>query len=175
MARVLELVVLWQARFRREHGVGWVYPSDEWYLALGREMPPASEYDGFPQIENGVGMVRRFLGEWQDCKLWIADCRLRTEDRVSPAAERATLVCGTLIAPLMMRLLDELAVLTSLQVEVLPVVNRFFGSMVTVSGLLVGQDIVALLKECSLDGPVFLPRVMFDEAGECTLDGWTRH
>jgi putative radical SAM enzyme (TIGR03279 family) len=173
MAHVLEQVALWQTRFWHEHGVGWVYPSDEWYLALGRDVPPADEYDGFPQIENGVGMVRQFVDEWGDCKLQIADCRLRTKDRVSSAAERATLVCGTLIAPLMMRLLDELAALTGLQVEVAPTVNEFFGSTVTVSGLLVGQDIVALLKECSLDGPVFLPRVMFDEAGECTLDGWT--
>ena len=173
MACVLESVVPWQARFRREHGVGWVYPADEWYLALGREVPPASEYDGFPQIENGVGMVRWFLGEWEDCKLWMADCGLQIKDRVFPAAERATLVCGTLMAPLMMRLLDELAALTGLQVEVLPVVNRFFGSMVTVSGLLAGQDVVALLREHSLNGSVFLPRAMFDEKEECTLDDWT--
>jgi NifB/MoaA-like Fe-S oxidoreductase len=173
MARVLESIVPWQARFRREHGVGWVYPADEWYLSLGREVPAVSEYDGFPQIENGVGMVRRFLGEWEDCKLWIADWRLQIKDRVLPASERATLVCGTLMAPLMMRLLDELVALTGLQVEVLPVVNRFFGPMVTVSGLLAGQDVVALLREHSPDGSVFLPRAMFDEKEECTLDDWT--
>jgi putative radical SAM enzyme (TIGR03279 family) len=180
MTHVLEGIVPRQARFRREHGVGWVYPSDEWYLALGREVPLASEYDSFSQIENGVGMVRRFLDEWRDWRQ-IANCRLQIANhksqirkgRTSEAAGRAILVCGTLIAPLMMRLLDELAVLTGLQVEVLPVVNQFFGSSVTVSGLLVGQDTVALLKEHSLDGPVFLPRVMFDESSERTLDDWT--
>ena len=54
-----------------------------------------------------------------------------------------------------------------------PVVNRFFGPTVTVSGLLTGQDVVATLREHTLDGPVFLPRVMFDAAGERTLDDWT--
>jgi len=176
MARVLEQVAPWRTRFRREHGVGWAYPSDEWYLALGRDVPPAGEYDSFPQIENGVGMVRRFLDEWEDTRLQIADCRLQVVDcrlQVAEAAGRAVLVCGTLIAPLMVRLLDELAALTGWQVEVLPVANRFFGSTVTVSGLLVGRDVMALLEERSVDGPVFLPGAMFDAAGERTLDDWT--
>lgn len=163
MACVLVQVTPWQDRFRREHGVGWVYPSDEWYLALGRDVPPDGDYDGFPQIENGIGMVRQLLEEWVEDKLQVASCRLQI----------VTLVCGTLIAPLMERLMDELAALTGTQVEVLPVVNRFFGSTVTVSGLLTGQDVVATCKEHALGGRVFLPSVMFGAAGEHTLDNWT--
>lgn len=163
MARVLKQVSPWQALFRREHGIGWVYPSDEWYLALGHDVPPSSDYDGFPQIENGIGMTRRLLDEWPGCKLRIANCKYQA----------ATLVCGTLIAPLMTSLMSELAALTRLRVKVLPVVNLFFGPTVTVSGLLTGQDVMAALTERSLDGRVFLPRAMFDAAGQRTLDDWT--
>jgi putative radical SAM enzyme (TIGR03279 family) len=174
MARVLEQITPWQARFRREHGVGWVYPSDEWYLALGHDVPPAAEYDGYPQIENGVGMVRRLLEEW---KSQMADCRLQIADRewqmASGRRQTAVLICGTLIAPIIVQLMDEMTALTGLRVKVLPVVNQFFGPTVTVSGLLAGQDVVATVKEHTLEGPVFLPRAMFDAAGERTLDDWT--
>ncbi len=169
MVCVLEQVTSWQDHFRREHGVGWVYPSDEWYLALGRDVPLAGNYDGFPQIENGIGMVRQLLEEWAEDKLQVTSFKLQ----VSCRSQKATLVCGTLVAPLMVRLMDELAVLTGAQVEVLPVVNRFFGSTVTVSGLLTGQDVIATCKEQALGGRVFFPSVMFDAAGERTLDNWT--
>jgi len=166
MACVLEQVAVWQDRFQREHGVRWVYPSDEWYLALGHEVPLADDYDDFAQIENGIGMVRQLLDEWE------VD-RGRIAKGGSPSvAGGGTLVCGTLIAPLMAHLMDDLAALTGLRVKVVPVLNRFFGSTVTVSGLLTGQDVVAALQEHALEGPVFLPRVMFDPAGQCTLDDW---
>lgn len=163
MAAVLEQVAPWQARFQREHGVGWIYLADEWYLTLGRDAPPAGDYDDYPQIENGVGMVRQLLEDWADVKLRIARCELRA----------MTVVCGTLIAPLMARLADELAALSGARATVRPVVNQFFGPTVTVSGLLTGQDVVAALKERPPDGAVFLPRAMFDAAGERTLDDWT--
>lgn len=173
MACVLEQVVSWQAHFRCEHGFGWVYPSDEWYLALGLDVPPASDYDGFPLIENGIGLVRQLLDEWEDCGSQITNGEWRIKGKASPAAGRGTLVCGTLIAPLMTRLMSELVALTGLQVAVLPVVNQLFGPTVTVSGLLSGQDVVTVLRGHGLDGPVFLPRVMFDAAGQHTLDDWT--
>jgi putative radical SAM enzyme (TIGR03279 family) len=167
MASALEQIGPWQVRFRREHGIGWVYPSDEWYLALGRDVPPAGDYDGFPQIENGIGMVRQLLDEWESCKL------RRANDGWPQPSRQGTLVCGTLIAPTMARIMDKVAALSGLQVKVWPVVNKFFGLTVTVSGLLTGQDVVAALRSQTLDGPVFLPRVMFDAAGERTLDDWT--
>ena len=170
MAPVLEQVSSWQDRFRHEHGVGWVYPSDEWYLALGHDVPPAPAYDNYPQIENGVGMVRQLLEEWRECKRQIANGKWQAE---KGRRQVAVLVCGTLIAPLMISLMGELKDLTGLQVRVWPIVNQFFGPTVTVSGLLTGQDVVATLQGRSFGGPIFLPRVMFDAAGEKTLDDWT--
>jgi len=166
MAVVLEQVRSWQRRFRRTRRVGWVYPSDEWYLAVGRDVPSTRAYDGFPQIENGIGMVRQLLDEW-------AGLEARFTDGSQAIPGRGVLICGALIAPLMRGLLDELGQLTGWQVRALPVINQFYGPTVTVSGLLTGQDVVDALRQSPLEGTVFLPRVMFDATGEHTLDGWT--
>jgi NifB/MoaA-like Fe-S oxidoreductase len=100
----------------------------------------------------------------------------------SPTAEQSphniktgkiALVCGTLIAPVLAEIAAELGQLTGLTVEVIPVVNEFFGPTVTVSGLLTGRDVIAALQGRDLGDVVFLPRSMFDAAGEVTLDDMT--
>jgi len=148
----------WQREYRRQHGLNLVYASDEWYLLAGLDVPPAEEYDGFPQLENGVGLTRVFLAEILD----IRDCRSRVG--------KVTLVCGTLIAPVLER---KAAELSQVVVEVVPVENRFFGPTVTVSGLLTGRDVVEVLQGRALGEVVFLPRAMFDASGELTLDDMT--
>ncbi len=80
------------------------------------------------------------------------------------------MVCGTLIAPELEDVAAKLAGRTELEIEVVPVVNDFFGPTVTVSGLLTGRDVVEALRGRDLGDLVFLPRVMFDAAGELTLD-----
>jgi len=159
---VLAQIALWQADFRRRYGVTLVYPADEWYLLAGQSVPAAENYDGFPQIENGVGLVRRFLDEWRD----VSSSGLRGPGSLGGL----TVVCGTMIAPVMRQVMGELAALTGTTVEVVPVVNEFFGETVTVSGLLTGQDVIAGLRGRSLGELTLLPRAMFDAAGERTLD-----
>lgn len=152
---VVAQISAWQRAHRRQHGLNLVYASDEWYLLAGLEVPPAEEYDGFPQLENGVGLTRVFLDEIldiRDCRSWVG---------------KVTLVCGTLIAPL---LEGKAAELSGVAVEVVPVENRFFGPTVTVSGLLTGHDVVEALQNRELGDVVFLPRAMFDASGELTLD-----
>jgi NifB/MoaA-like Fe-S oxidoreductase len=132
-----------------------VYASDEWYLLARLEVPPAEEYDGFPQMENGVGLTRLFL----DDAIRVSGCGFRVG--------KVTLVCGTLIAPVLKRKVEELS---GVAVEVVPVENHFFGPTVTVSGLLMGVDVVGALQGRELGDIVFLPRAMFDASGELTLD-----
>jgi NifB/MoaA-like Fe-S oxidoreductase len=83
-------------------------------------------------------------------------------------------VCGTLIAPILQRLAAELGGLRQAEVAVQPVVNKFFGPTVTVSGLLTGQDVVNALRGRDLGECVVLPRAMFDASGEVTLDDRTQ-
>lgn len=155
---IVAQITAWQQECRRQHGLSLVYASDEWYLLAGLEVPPAEEYDGFPQLENGVGLTRVFLDE---------------ESRVSGFGFRVgkiTLVCGMLIAPVLEDVAARLAGRTELEIEVVPVINDFFGPTVTVSGLLTGWDVVEALRGRDLGDMVFLPRAMFDAAGELTLD-----
>jgi len=147
---ILDQLEAWRTASRQSLGCTFIHPSDEWYLVAGRPLPPADEYDGFPQLENGVGLVRCLLDEWGELK----------ED-LPPRLRSATLVCGRLIAPVLESLVGELAARSGAEVRLVPVVNRFWGPMTTVSGLLVGQDVVAALQGRPLGEVVLLPRAMF--------------
>jgi NifB/MoaA-like Fe-S oxidoreductase len=160
--RIVDLVEAYQAGYRTQHGMALVYPSDEFYLLCGREMPPASLYDGMPQFSNGVGMTRDFLDGW-------AKVQRRLPARM-PRPTELTLVCATLIAPVLQRVIDRLNQIENMQARLLPVLNQFFGETVTVSGLLMAQDVIPALK-ASAATRALLPRVMFDHAGTRTLDG----
>ena len=163
-ARVVEVVERYHAQFRREHGVGLVYASDEFYLLCGRELPPAADYDGMPQYSNGVGMTRDFLDGWARAQ--------RRLPAALPRPAELTLVCGTLIAPVLQRVVDRLNRVGNLRVTLLPVVNEFFGETVTVSGLLHAQDVIPAMRAAGVKRAL-LPRVMFDHTGTRTLDEYT--
>jgi NifB/MoaA-like Fe-S oxidoreductase len=163
-ARMIDLIEPYQAQFRTALGIGLVYPSDEFYLLSGRDLPPADVYDGMPQYSNGVGLTRDFIDGW-------AKAQRRLPARM-PRPIELTLACGTLIAPVLRRVVDRLNRIENLQVTLLPIVNQFFGEMVTVSGLLMGQDVVAAIR-ASGARRVLLPRVMFDHTGTRTLDEYS--
>jgi putative radical SAM enzyme (TIGR03279 family) len=148
---VLEQVRRWQVENRKRLGRALVHPSDEWYLVAGIDVPPAREYDGFPQVENGVGMVRQLLDEWASLRAKLPSSR----------GKQATLVCGTLIGPVMERILGEWNALAGTELQLVTVVNEFFGPVTTVSGLLTGQDVVEVLQRRPLGDLVFLPSAMF--------------
>lgn len=165
-ARVL---LAWAAplrrRLQRELGSRLVYPSDEVYLLAGTPVPGAGAYEGFPQLNNGIGLLRLLLDDWT---------RLRR--RLPPALTKlgsATLVCGTLIGPTLQELARQLAAATGTNLCVLAVENAFFGPTVTVSGLLTWADVQAALTGQELGRLLVLPRVMFDAAGGRTLDDVT--
>ena len=170
MRAVFEQVTGWQVRLHERLGVNLVYLSDEWYLRLGEEIPPAEAYDGLDVTENGVGLVRRFLDKWPALGLRIADCGLRTpisNSNLQLPTSNGTLVTGALFAPVLRRLTVHMA-----GVEVVPVANRFFGETVTVAGLLTGQDVVAQLRKRYLGGSVVvLPAAMFGGPEGQSLDG----
>jgi putative radical SAM enzyme (TIGR03279 family) len=149
---VLDQIEPWRIRNRGRLGCSLVYPSDEWYLVAGRAVPPAETYDDFAQLENGVGLVRQMLDEWQEIKSELIPPRLRS----------ATLVCGTLVAPVLAPIVAEWNERAGTALRLVPVVNDYFGPVTTVSGLLTGQDVVAALQAQPAPGEVvILPRAMF--------------
>ncbi len=155
---VLDQVEPWRRQARKQTGCTFVYPSDEWYLVAGHDVPPAKAYDGFPQLENGVGMVRQLLDEWATLKRSFSPDGRGSPDR---ARARATVVCGTLIAPVLEKVVQEWSALAGVQLRLMPVTNNFFGPVTTVSGLLTGQDVVTALRGRDLGEVVLLPRAMF--------------
>ncbi len=153
----------WQREFRAKLGCGLVYLADEFYLRAERRVPSARSYDGFPQYENGVGMVRALLDDWRRV-------RSRVGHKAASGSRRATVGCGTAIASVLGEIVSELAEIGGPKVDLVPVENAFFGPTVTVSGLLTGGDVVRALEGQDLGDVVVLPRAMLDRPGELTLD-----
>ncbi|MDO8847968.1 MAG: DUF512 domain-containing protein [Coriobacteriia bacterium] len=146
-AAVLGVVTGWQRRMRDERGCGWVYAADEVYLLSGVPFPPAEEYDGFPQFENGIGMASAFLDEFRSPGV---ECRA------------ATLVTGELFAPVLRGALDRAG---CADVRVLAVENGLFGGNVSVTGLLCGADIVRAIAEDGRAGTYLVPDVVVNSDG----------
>jgi len=164
-ARVtLDFVESMQAVYRERFGVRFLYPTDEWYLVTGREVPPLAAYDGQQLHENGLGMVRAFLDDWSAVRREIMSI---TEQ---PDPIRITLVTATLFAPLLQEKAAEMATLTGCPITVLPVKNDRLGESITVAGLLVGGDVLNQLQTAGYADLIVLPRVMFDHPDVIALD-----
>ncbi|NLS78361.1 MAG: DUF512 domain-containing protein [Chloroflexi bacterium] len=164
-ADLAQAIAPYQASFRASLGIDLVYLADEIYLQANLPIPPAERYDEFAHLENGVGLVRLLLDEWDELRPQVSAAQ--------PSSGRVSVVCGALIAPVLGRILGELAGLTGLDYHLVPVINQFFGPGVTVSGLLTGQDVVAELRRQGIGDRVVLPRIMFDSQGARTLDDLT--
>jgi putative radical SAM enzyme (TIGR03279 family) len=169
-AATLDYVQALQAAFLDRHGVRFVYPTDEWFLVAGRDVPPLEAYDGQQLHENGLGMVRRFLDEWAGVRDEIGAWRQRHVSLSADRPQKLTLATGTLFAPVLSEAASSFAALTGASVEVVPIVNRRLGASITVAGLLMAEDIIAALMERGYGDLVVLPRVVFDHPDVISLD-----
>ena len=159
--RVLHQVSHWQKQLRPNLGVRFAYLTDEWYLSLQEPVPAAEEYDGLDLQENGLGMVRDFLDDWEHIK---GDIRSDAQSR------RLTLITGTLFAPVLAGIAREFSALTDTHVQVIPISNQRLGDTITVAGLLMGQDVIDELQGRDLGDLVVLPRIMFAHPDGISLD-----
>lgn len=161
---IIAQVSEWQKHSRRETGEGFIYLADEFYLGAGEAIPSYDEYDDFPQLENGVGLVRTFLADWEAAR------------PVSSGYQEPfhlDVVCGRSAATVLAPLLAGIAI-PNLRPRLVPVTNEFFGASVTVTGLLTGGDIAAALA--SLSGPrdgIIIPGVSLRKGENVFLDGLT--
>ena len=137
-AEIVDAVSGWQKQCREETGKSFVYLGDEFYLLAGKELPPSEYYDGFPQLENGIGLTRNFLNEWETAlkTLQYAD---GAEQAVIPVGESAFRV----LQPMMEAFNRQYGTKHSF----VSVKNLFFGGYVNVTGLLTGGDILAAVKD----------------------------
>ncbi|MBK8901112.1 MAG: DUF512 domain-containing protein [Anaerolineaceae bacterium] len=170
-AVTLDYVESLQPGFLEKFGVRFVYPTDEWYLVTNRAVPPLDAYDGQELHENGLGMVRHFLDEWQEVKEEIGDWRLKTGNQ-SPIAnlQSLTLVTGALFAPILRETAVQFQSLTGANLTVREIKNERLGGTITTAGLLMGQDVLEQLKASGVGDLILLPRVMFDHPERIALD-----
>jgi putative radical SAM enzyme (TIGR03279 family) len=170
-AVTLDYVESMQARFLEQFGVRFVYPTDEWYLVTKRTVPQLEAYDGQELHENGLGMVRHFLDEWEDVKREIGEWKLEVGVQ-SPLSDlqSLTLVTGALFAPILRETAVQFSNLTGISLNVQKISNERLGGTITTAGLLMGQDVLAQLKTVRLGDTVLLPRVMFNHPDRISLD-----
>lgn len=166
-AEIVAFAARWRRRAYRLSGRRFVYPSDELYLLAGVQVPGARTYDGFPQLGNGVGPVRRFLDDWARTRRRLETCGAR------PAVAGATLVTGQAFLPFLGPVAEAMGRALGIECRAWGIVNRTFGPGVTVAGLLAARDVTGQLAGRHLGEVVVLPRTMLDAAGERTLDDWT--
>jgi putative radical SAM enzyme (TIGR03279 family) len=169
---VMTRVERWQRRFAADpgaRGLPFVYLSDEWYYVTNHRFPAARHYGSYAQIENGVGMTRKLLDDWRAAR--------KTLPELSAEPRRVGIVTSMMARPVIERLARDLRAVRGVEVRVVPVENRFFGPIVTVAGLLCGQDVLDQLHErcadLTGDDLLLLPRVMLDNAGKRFLDDVT--
>lgn len=161
---LVSTIEAWQLDFLSRVRTRFVYASDELYLMAGVELPPARHYEGFPLLEDGVGLVRRFTDGFLRA--------VRRLPRSLSLPRRVSVVTGEMFAPRLTELLERVQV-DGLRVSVVPTPNEFFGGTIGVAGLLTGQDILRSLMSRSVGDLVLVPGVALRDGEGVFLDDLT--
>ncbi len=165
--QIVRQVELFASGCRKVYGVSLFYLADEFYLSAGLPIPPEDSYDGYPQIENGVGMLRSFLDE---CREEIG--RLDSYDLSIPRS--LTVATGEAACPSIGEVCREISARSpALRVETVCIQNDFFGRTITVSGLMTGGDLLKQLKGRDLGERLLLPENCTESTHTMFLDGMT--
>jgi putative radical SAM enzyme (TIGR03279 family) len=162
---LLEWIEPRRQQFLKKLGTRFVYFSDEFYLSSGKAIPPRNHYEGFPQLEDGVGLVRLFLDEME--KL------VKTLPKSVPTPRSYTIVTGEVAGPLLNQFANVMNTIDGLTVNVCAVHNWFFAGNINIAGLIVGKDIIRALADFPVNDTVMLPSVMLRDGEEVFLDEMT--
>ncbi len=164
---VIDQISRWQDYYMERYGTHLVHASDEWYILAGRELPDEDAYDGYLQLENGVGMVRLLIDE-------VREVLREYGSHMAHPARHVTLATGKLAAPTLQMLMEEITeVFPDVQADVVPITNNFFGDKITVSGLITGQDLTSQLSGRDLGDYLLLPVNMLRSNERVLLDDMT--
>ncbi len=163
---VLETIHRWQDKLYPEYGLHFIHASDEWYILAEEEMPDEETYDGYLQLENGVGMLRLLMNEFEET--------MQEKLPYKGGKRTVSLVTGRLAYRFIKEMADQMMeVYPELTIQVFPIRNDFFGELITVSGLLTGQDILAQLRDKDLGDKLLLPQNVLRSGETVFLDDMT--
>ncbi len=205
---VIALIEKYQRTCYEKYGLHFIHASDEWYILAEQELPEEERYDGYLQLENGVGMLRLLLEEFHEAleerkkvfsgKIEDAACEAmeagvhgmptemeriveaengegkKAEPGMEMQQDTVSIATGRLAHPYIRRMAEELQeVYPNLKILVYPITNNFFGELITVSGLLTGQDIIEQLKGRELGSRLLLPQNVLRSGETVLLDDLT--
>ena len=171
---VIGLIKKWQDYMYEKYGMHFIHASDEWYLLAEEELPSEERYDGYLQLENGVGMLTLLKDEFKEAMQTAVHQKKLYRDLSDGKIRRLTLATGKLayrticdLAAQMMKAFEWL------DLNVVAIRNDFFGERITVSGLLTGQDLIAQLKDLPLGDKLLLPQNVLRSGENYFLDDIT--
>lgn len=171
---VIGLIKKWQDYMYEKYGMHFIHASDEWYLLAEEELPTEDRYDGYLQLENGVGMLTLLKDEFKEAMQTAVHQKKLYRDLSDGKTRRLTLATGKLayrticdLAAQMMKAFEWL------DLNVVAIRNDFFGERITVSGLLTGQDLIAQLKDLPLGDKLLLPQNVLRSGENYFLDDIT--
>lgn len=181
---VLETIHKWQNICYEKYGTHFIHAGDEWYLLAGQDFPEEERYDGYIQLENGVGMMRLLYEEFtealkedqkeQEKVMFSWKLRFGRKKRTETGNHKITVATGMLAAPMIMKLAGIFTALhPETEIQVVPVENEFFGKQITVSGLITGQDLAQQLCALELGEKLLLPCNMLRSGEQVFLDDIT--
>ena len=162
---VLDLIHSWQEKLYKEWGNHFIHAGDEWYILAERPIPEEKTYDGYLQLENGVGMVRLLEEEVAQTLAGMTG-----DDRKI----HRTIATGELAAPFLRKHVDAVQKkYPNVDIQVLAIKNEFFGGKITVAGLITGTDLISQLKGKDLGDRLLLTNHMLKSGEPVFLDDVT--
>ena len=168
---VIDLIESWQKKIYAKHGIHFIHASDEWYFLAGRDFPEAERYDGYIQLENGVGMMRLLIDEFEEA---LHEVQQEQALKLPKIERHISMATGRLVYPCIKEMADRaMSICSGLKVHVYEIINEFFGERITVSGLLTGQDIIKQLKGKDLGETLYLPENLLRSGEDYLLDDVT--
>jgi len=162
---VIETIHRWQQIFLKHYNTRFVYAADEWYISAGLPIPKEEDYEGYPQIENGVGMLRSFTDEFYN---YLKE--IKGDNR----SKELSVATGVLASPYLERMVKDLKdKFPNVKIHIYTIENDFFGKDRTVAGLLTGGDIIRQLQGKNLGLSLLLPDVILRHGENILLDDIT--
>lgn len=162
---IIRQVEAWQEKIFAQHGTKFVFLADEFYIKAGRPLPNEAYYEEYKHIDNGIGMMRSFIDEFE--------AELKISKDKTPHIKEVSVITSTAPYAYLKELTGKLALLHDITIHVYPITNQFYGETITVSGLLTGFDIINQLKGQALGERILLPSTTLKNNDVLLLDNVT--
>jgi len=156
----LKSIHQYQQNFLLQYGTRFVFPADEFYLLAEQQIPPYADYESFPQIENGVGLIAQFRDQAVEVLPEVEALEL----------DKIIVVTGHLFQSELIKYAERISLRAAVNLQVVAIDNDFFGVDITVAGLITGNDLLQQLKKLSLGDGVLIPDIMLKDGQQLFLD-----